>query len=76
MSKSASDLYERAVQKGREVARASRYDGLNNDKLGELLPELSEDEKEELGERIEDAIENEVKNTLTQREREVNNDCA
>jgi len=40
--------------------------------IGELLPELTEDEKEALGERIEDAIENEVKNTLTQREREVN----
>lgn len=72
MSEFPSDLYERAVQKGREVARVSRYEGLNNDKLGQLLPELSEDEKEALGERIEDAIENEVKNTLTQREREVN----
>jgi FixJ family two-component response regulator len=72
MSESASDLYERAVEKGREVARASRYEGLNNDKLGELLPELSAEERQVLGERIEDVVENEVKNTLTQREREVN----
>jgi Trp operon repressor len=72
MSESASDLYEEAVEKGREVARASRYQGLNNDKLGELLPELSADEREALGERIEAAIEDEVKKTLTQRQREVN----
>ena len=40
--------------------------------FGELLPELSEDEKEALGERIEDAIQSEVKNALTQRERSLN----
>lgn len=70
-SDSASDFYWSAVEKDRKVARASRYEGLNNEKLAELLPELSEDERRALGDNIENAIQDQVKNTLTQREREV-----
>lgn len=69
---SASDLYWSAVEKGREVARASRHDGLNDKKLAELLPELPDDERRVLGENIENAIKDEVKNALTWREREAN----
>lgn len=69
--KSMSEMYWSAVETGREVARTSRYEGVNNPKLSELLPELSDDEIRVLGENIEQAIQDEVKRTLLKREREV-----
>ena len=68
---SPSETYWEAVRRGREVARKSRYDGLNNPKLAELLPELSVDEVQVLGENIEKAVKDEVQRTLLQRQREV-----
>ena len=70
-AESPSELYWSAVEKGREVARTSRYEGVNDPKLSELLPELSHDEIRVLGENIEKAIKDEVKRTLLEREREV-----
>lgn len=70
MSDFDADEYAKSLEKGREVARASRHEGLNNDTLRELLPMLDDGEIRLLGNTIENAIESRVKEVLLDRERD------